>query len=65
MVKETSTQEGSFSFNLDYYDEFIYRMDKNEIKNLDQLGDYKVLTGQSKTIRKSSTKSNSSLGDAE
>jgi len=35
MVKETKEQDGSFNFNQDYYDEFIYRMDKNEIRNLD------------------------------
>ena len=53
MVNQTRQHEGSFTFNLDFYDEYIFRMVKNEIKNLNQLNDYKVLTGQSKTIRSS------------
>ena len=56
MVKETKAQDGSFNFNQDFYDEFIYRMDKNEIRNLDQLNDYKVLTGKSSSIRRATTK---------
>ena len=34
MVNDTR-EHGSFQFNLDYYEEFIYKMDKNEIRNLD------------------------------
>ena len=55
MVKETKQQDGGITFNLDYYDEFIYRMEKNEIKNLDQLNDFKVLSGKSRSIRRSKT----------
>ena len=32
--------------NMDYYDEYIYRMDTQEIKNLHQLEDYRVFNSK-------------------
>lgn len=49
---ETSKRQAGPEYqNMDYYEEQLYRMEKQELKNLDQLDNHKDLTRKSESIQ--------------